>query len=229
MESIPRQTLNSQRAWAQNFVTVVSSNPVGYALTGAQTASYIALFNAFNSAFNLSGVVDRVAVNPGTYTQPGRGSLYTAANACMEVLSAAAVLIQSNPAISDIMKLAAGVTPRNFSRSPRTLPSESPNFSAGPITSVQLCLRFTNSSGGGSWPHGVIGIQVQGRMGQFHSDSLSYSSPANIDYERRRSLYYFILGEDVPRVKIQARYVGRRSQVGPWSVETGFVNPNFVF
>jgi hypothetical protein len=226
-ESIPRQSLASQRAWAENFTTVVSAAPATYGVTALTAGQWAALYVLFNNAWQAAGVVDRVAVDPANYTQPQRGALYTAATNCMDVLAAAAVTIQASVTISDVNKLAAGVTPRNFSRTPNTLPVESPVLSQGPINSTDMVVRTLNLVGTGAWPIGANRIAFEVALGTMPAGVLTFGPFASQIVNRRRNYYDFSASSTAVKLRIRARYEGRRSQFGPWSTVLEKPNPNF--
>ena len=227
MESIPRQTLASQRGWAENFVTVVNAAPATYGLSGAQAFNFLTLYNAFNLAFNQAGVIDRVAVDPAGYTQPNRAALYAAANAAMDTMSGAAVAIQADTTISDAAKLAAGITPRNFSRTPQTLPAEAPVLSMGPVVATDAVIRALNLVGTAQWPVGATSIQFEVGLADISTGSPVFGAYQSVAAVRSRNYYYMSISGSAPSFRVRARYIGRRSQFGPWTAPLTLVNPNF--
>lgn len=225
--SIPRATLAAQRAWAENFATVTNAAPATYGLTAAQTLNFVILYNAFNSAWQAAGVVAGVAVDPVNYTKPQRAALYAAAIACIDIFSAAAVTIQANTTISDLNKLAAGVTPRNFSRSPLIIPVESPVLSAGPVLATDACIRSLNLMAGAAWPTGTTAIAFEFSLADISSGSPVYGPYQSVAIVRSRNYYYASVDGAAPSFRVRSRYIGRRSQFGPWSAPLTLVNPNF--
>lgn len=222
MESIPRNTLDAALAWCENFVSVVTTaGPAAYGMTIGELTTSSNLTIAFRTEFDLAGVVGRVAVNPAGYTQPGRAALYSAATACIDTLSDFAVRIQADSSISDATKINAGIAPRNFTRTPRTLPAEAPTLQSKGNTPGVTTLRAYNSVGGVARPSEANGVQFEKRYATFDSGSgwsegewMNVDDPvvANVVTITNPSL------ETAQRLDFRARYFGSRGQVGPWSV-----------
>lgn len=126
MESIPRNTAIATLEWLEAFVATLAANPANYMLQPAQVTALTNLVVLYRQRFDVAGVVNRLAVNPAGYTQPNRAAMYDARAAALEVAGAYATQIQNNPGISDANKLAAGVLPKNFTRTARPVPTSTP-------------------------------------------------------------------------------------------------------
>lgn len=221
MESIPRRTLNDQLDWALNFRTVVTPLFATYGLTLGQITTISALVTAFQNAFALAGVNNRIAVNPAGYTQPGRAALYNAARNCIDTLSAHAVAIQADTTISDAAKINAGIVPRNFTRTPQTLPVEAPILEARPSVAGVTRVRAGNAMGGFARPEEANAILFEFAEEVFNGAS----------YDRGPWVAYsgLVTGNTATisnpstllaqRIACRARYGGTRGQKGPWSLE----------
>jgi len=219
--SIPRRTLENQLAWAENFSLVVSLAPATYNLTLPETATIQAATASFRTEFDLAGVSGRIAVNPGAYTKPGRAALYAAAGICIDTLSAFAVAIQADIAISDMDKIAAGVVPRNFMRAPRNLPAEAPVLqTVGAVPGITV-VRGHNGVGTLARPAEANGIEFEFALAVLQSgggfivgDWTAYDGAivANTATIINPSL------ETAQRIDVRARYYGSRGQRGPWSI-----------
>ena len=219
--SIPRSTLDAQLAWAENFVSAVTTFGVGaYGMTAAELVTSAALTTSFRTEFDLAGVVGRIAVNPGAYTQPGRALLYVAAVACIDSLAELAVRIQADSSINEARKIAAGIVPRNFTRPPRTLPVIAPTLQNKGFTPGATTVRAYNDVGGVARPVEANGVQFEVRfdvadgMGGFvDGNFVNVDDPVigNLVSITNPSLI------TVQRLAFRGRYYGSRGQVGPWS------------
>src|SRR5690606_29840776 len=103
--SIPRGTAASELAWGQNFVTKLEGDPGAYMVDPPTIADLRMLVDAFQAAYDAAGVLNRTAVDPGSYTQPNRAALQAARSNFMGMASQVATQIQANSAVSDQDKL----------------------------------------------------------------------------------------------------------------------------
>jgi len=219
--SIPRQTQISMLEWAENFAATIGASPSQYNLTLAQAATISAVTVAFRTAYDLAGVVDGVAVNPAGYTQPNRAALYNASVTCIDTLSAFAVQIQADNAVSDTRKIQAGVVPRNFTRPPRVLPVVAPVLSFIPSPPGTTTVRAHNDVGGLARPPEANGVEFQQRDGLFDSGAGTFTFSSWYDpaqpIKANTTTVTNPLITLAQALEFRGRYYGSRNQVGPWS------------
>lgn len=165
--SIPRNTKQANLSWGQTFVAVVAAAPATYMIDPATVTDLQTLIAAYQDAFDLAGVNSRFAVDPSGYTKPNRAALSTAASEFNGLAAQLAVQIQANNAISDADKLAAGIVPRNFIRTPVPAPSTPPVLAITLATNGVHQIEFADITTPTSRrkPTGVMQIQL---LAQIH-------------------------------------------------------------
>lgn len=217
--SIPRNTASATLAWMEQFLSVVGANSSAYGLTASQVAALTPLVANFRARFNIAGVESGVAVNPGGYTKPNREAMYAARSAALGVCQGYAALIQANSGIADSLKLAAGVVPKNFTRTPLVIPASNPLLvvSSFDVRSHVLSWTVSDTPGVARLPVGARGVMLFGVssamvvtdaselpfLGQFTRSS--FKTPQWMSGDVGKTAYY------------AARWFGAREQLGPMS------------
>jgi hypothetical protein len=216
-QSIPTATAAESLAWLENFFAVLDPAPATYGFTAPEVADLGIAVGAFRDAWDVAGVTARTAVNPAGYTKPNRAAMYAARDAALSVARPMAVQIQANPAISDEDKLAAGVVPRNFSRSPIYVPGTSPLLglvTAG-IGTHTLSFADEGTPASRRKPFGAVALQLYMGIGAapVPLNNLEFFQ----QYSRAPLVVNFDPEDSGKLATYAARWVGRRGDVGPWS------------
>jgi hypothetical protein len=162
MNSIPRNTKAATIAWGITYSAALTADEAAY---GIDAAASLIISNALTpavAAFALGGVTNRQPNDPANYTQPNRAALTAALDAFLAVAAPLAVQIQADDGVSDEDKLAAGIQPRNFTRTPVPAPVTAPSLSLVSATSGVHQIEYADTSTPGSRkkPAGVMQIQL---------------------------------------------------------------------
>jgi hypothetical protein len=160
--TIPRSTAAETLAWGQTFVAGIEASPGTYQVDTPTVVQLRTLIDDYQAAYDEAGVLQRVAVQPETYTKGRRAAMYTARSNFLGLASQLAVQIQVNSAISDQDKVAIGVQPRNSMRTPIPPPSTAPLIDIIAMTSGlhQLEYADTTTPSSRAKPFGVAGLQL---------------------------------------------------------------------
>jgi len=216
-QSIPTGPDSEVLPWCENFNTVFDADPTVYGFTAVESNDVDTVVEAYRDAYDIAGVSGRLAVNPGGYTQPNRAALMSARAAALSVIRPLAVQIQANPGISDEDKLAAGIVPRNFSRTPVLVPETSPvlTFLQAGVGTHLLSFADQLTPSRKTKPFGAIGLQLYRRVATAPSslDELTFHSM----FSRNAVLSEFEAPDAGKICTYAARWVGTRGDVGPWS------------
>lgn len=215
--SIPNNTASAVLAWCENFATVVSADPAAYDLDAATAADVVTVTNDLRAAFDTAGVESRMAVNPGGYTQPNRAALSAARAAALSFIRPLAFEIHANDAISSEDKLAAGVVPRNFNRSPIFVPQSAPilGFQFASMGSHVLSFADSTTPASKRKPFGASGMQLFVAIGsgvQPLSEARYFGT-----FTRNPAVVTFDQGDAGKVATYFARWIGKRGDEGPWS------------
>lgn len=215
--SIPVNTDQALVTWSLNFSTVLTAAPATYG-TDAPTAVAVAAAQlAYSDAYDLAGVVGRVAINPAGYTKPNRAALYAARAAMLAIVRPLASQIQTDLAISDEDKLLIGVQPKNFNRTPTYAPATAPVLAfLGATTGVhRLTFADELTPSKKLMPIGSVGIDVYVGVG------VAPVPLADCSFSQRYSRWPIVVtfdpGDAGKTATYFARWAGRRGDVGPWS------------
>jgi hypothetical protein len=163
-------------------------------------------------------VTNRIPNNPATRTIPNTAAMDAARTSALAVCSAYAFQIQANPNVLDADKLAIGVAPRNFTRTPLLVPGTAPLLNIQFATAGAHTLTFADSLTPAvkGKPAGAVGIQIFTKI-----DTVIAPTPASALYNTTASKNPVALAFDpADSGKIAThfgRWVGKRGDVGPWS------------
>jgi len=217
--TIPSGPTNEILQWANNFRATLNGNLVAYGISAGEAAAMTTNMNAFNAAFALAGVINRTAVNPAGYTQPNRDGLVVAQNTAIAQMRPLANRIRVNPAISDAMKLAAGVMPVNLDRARLIVPNNSPTLNVHTHNVLAHVLNFVVSDNPTqkSRPKGATGVLLYGLV-----SATPVVDPTQMcligSYTKQGMVTPQFAAADAGKtVYYAARWAGKTNQMGPWS------------
>lgn len=217
--SIPRSTSAETLAWGQTFVAGIEASPGTYLVDDPTVTQLRSLIDAYQAAYDEAGVLQRVAIAPETYTKGRRASMYTTRANFLGLASQIAVQIQVNAAISDQDKIAIGVQPRNFLRTPIPPPSTAPLIDIVAMTSGlhQLEYADTTTPSSRAKPFGVAGLQlfvaitepeVEPVFGEALFYGLFTKSPMQVAFDPT---------DATKKATYWARWMNRKGEEGPLS------------
>lgn len=206
-------------SWMLTFAAAVTGDPAAYAMTAGEASDVQVAVDAFQAAFLLGGVTNRIRNDPATYTKvtvaDEKNALATAQSLCQSFVN----LIRANDGIPDATKTAAGVPLINSTRVPRPAPSTAPLVSILAATAGLHTLVYADSSTPDSKakPFGATGLQVYTNIG-----TVVAPTPAGAifsgTYSRNPAVVSFDPADAGKIATHFARWISARSQVGPWSV-----------
>lgn len=223
--SIPRNTANASLGWGQTFVAGIEAAPGTYFVDAATVAQLRTLVDAYQVSFDAAGVISNIAVDPANYTQPQRAQLATDRTNFLALASQVAVQIQANNGVSDANKLAIGVVPRNFTRTPVPAPSSMPVLDITVMTSglQQLAIADFNTPNSTSKPAGVtasllyLDITDVGTPGVFANAQLYgvfTKTPVQVSFDP---------GDNGKLATFWSQWVNRKGDAGPVSASVSGV------
>lgn len=217
--TIPSGPTNEIFQWATNFRNTLNTNLPGYGVSPGEAATMTTNMTTFTTAFALAGVVGRTAINPAGYTQPNRDALVVARNTTIAQMRPLANRIRFNPAITDSMKLAAGVMPINLNRSRLIVPNSSPALTVYKRNVLAHVLNFAVSDNltQKSRPVGATAVLLYGKV-----SATEITDPTQLmligQYTKQGMVTpQFPAADGGKTVYYAARWAGKTSQIGPWS------------
>ena len=222
--SIPTNTIAAQLAWMETFIAEVAADPATYFVDPADVTDMQNAITAFRNAYDVAGVVGRVAVDPAGYTKPGRAALYSARDAAMLLVENWAGLIQSNAGISDMDKLDAGVQPRTTTRTPIPLPSSNPVIGLLLLNPgvAKMSIADSDTPALKAKPYGIVGCELAANI-----DTVVDSNPANASVigiaTRTPHMQTFSSGDAGKVATVFGRWLNNRGEKTSWSAPVNFV------
>jgi hypothetical protein len=142
-------------AWLINFSTLLTAAPTTYGCTTGQATATASQNTAYQAAYTL-------ATDPTTRTSPTVADAQAARATALAVVRPIAVSIAANPAVTNLNKVAIGVTVRKTTPTPVPPPTTTPTLSVVGSVSLQLTLAYrdTTTPTSKAKPPGAIGIQL---------------------------------------------------------------------
>jgi hypothetical protein len=216
-QSIPTNTASATLAWMLTFSAGITAAPATYGFTAPDAVALDALVTTFDAAWTAAGVTNRLANDDTQYTKPLRAAMYSARNAALGMCRQMAVLIQANDGILDMDKLAIGVQPRNFSRTPILVPATAPiiavQFATPGVHTIAFADTITPASK--RKPFGAMQLQLWAAAGV-----ATLPTPAGMSYfgafTKNPVLASWDPAETGKIASYAARWIGRRGDVGPF-------------
>lgn len=142
-------------AWLQNFSTLLTATPTLYGLVSADAVIVAGQNTAFQAAYTL-------ATDPSTRTSPTVADKTAARNTAEVTVRPYAIQIALNAGVSDMDKVAIGVTVAKTIPTPVPPPTTTPTLSlvAGTSRTHQLAYRDSATPTSKGKPAGSTGIQI---------------------------------------------------------------------
>lgn len=217
--SIPRGTSASELAWGQNFVTKLEADPGAFMVDPPTIADLRMLVDAFQAAYDAAGVLNRLAVDPGSYTQPQRAALQAARNNFMGEASQVSFQIHANSAVSDADKLDAGVAPRNFDRQPIPAPSSQPLIDVQDAQSGvhQLVYTDINTPDSKAKPFGVTQILLYVAITEIGESPTFNDAHFYGAFTKNPIVVGFDQADNGKKATYFARWMNKKGNMGPVS------------
>lgn len=199
------------RAWADNFSTKITAQPVSYGLVAAQATAFAAVMATFDAALS-------VATTPATRTRGAIAAKDAAKKTMMANARDLARIINAFPSITNQQRIDLGLTPRSdtISPVPVPVPQESPVLEVVSANgyNMRLKLRSVDSNRRGK-PPGVDGATIFSFVG-----SAPPTDIAKWKYEGSTSITLFDMAfpptvEGGSQVWLTAFWYNPRKQSGP--------------
>ena len=196
--------------WVDNFSTLITADPTSYGLSSGDASALAALVATYLGAYS-------AAVNPST-RGPSTISAKDAARANVTARSRQlAIIIQSNPSVTDEQKTDLGITVRKTNRTPIPAPTTSPLLAFIAATPLQHTLRASDqlTPDSRAKPFGALSLRLRvwvAPIGTSPSGPPTYTlqlttNPIAIDFD----------SGDIGKIA---------SYVGNWVTRTGLIGPD---
>jgi hypothetical protein len=203
--------------WAQNFATLITSTPTAYGLVAGQATTFTGLKGTFSTAL-------AAASDPLTRTKPSVATKDTARAALVSNARQLAAIVQGFPSITPTQLAGLGLTVRQTVPTPIPAPITRPVIgvisNGGQVIALQYHDETTPLAR--AKPYGVIGVQVQYKLGPTPptgwGDGVQAGTFGRFPY--RITMPPTSVGQVVHFV---ARYITRRGLTGPISATTSTV------
>lgn len=230
--SIPRSTNAATVTWMDNFSTLITASPATYGLLAGDAAAIAAVVGPYKAAFIVAGVTNRIPNTPGTRTSPTVAAMNAARVTALAVCGSYVVIIQANPNVLDADKITVGVAPRNFTRVPLYCPATAPMVNIQFANSGSMTLDFKDSltPTTRAKPIGAVALQLfvtiavaaapDPSLAKFYS---SFSANRYATMANNPMIVFFAAGDVGKVATFFGRWVGKRGDVGPWSVGASMV------
>lgn len=203
-------------AWLTNFSTLLTAAPTTYGLLAGDAVIVAGLQASWNAAYLL-------ATTPSTRTPVTVADKDAEKVAALAGVRPYAQRIAANPGVTDMDKVAIGVTVRVTTRTPVPPPAVSPGLSLVAMTPGQGQFRYFNLADPNSKkvPYGSGGVEVWSAVGTAFA-----TDPSQATFRGRVTKAPFIQsfdpGDSGKKLTMWVRYVNRggahgQPLVGPWS------------
>jgi hypothetical protein len=198
-------------AWAVNFQSVIAANPTNYGLLAGDATTITAAYNSWHAAYLL-------ATSPTTRTPATVAAMATAKAASLITFRSYAQIIQSNVAVSDANKAAAGLTVRATGRTPIPAPTNVPILGLVVQTPGVAQINYKNSANPTSKqkPYGALQVQLSYQVAPTGTPD---PDAGNLGLVATKAPFLFNTpaGGTGKIIDIWGRFMTRRGLVGPWS------------
>lgn len=203
--------------WLQNFASVIAGAPSTYFLTAGDATSISIQATAFDAAYVL-------ATGGGTRGPSTIADKDAARTTAEQVVRPYASTIAGNPAISNMDKVAVGVTVRSTTKTPVPPPSTAPVLSLVSAIAGALNFQYRDATTPllKTKPFGVIGLQLNVAFGTV--PAVSPEATAYLLTATKTPFQISTVGQTGKVVTLYARWATRGGpggivQTGPWSAQ----------
>jgi hypothetical protein len=201
--------------WMANFSSLITAGPATYGLTAPDAVTIAFQNSQFQAAYLL-------ATNPATRTAPTVAAKDAARFAAVAIIRPYAIRIRNNGAVSDLAKVALGLTIPSTTPTPIPAPTTAPLLSIVNAIPLQQTLGYREpGSAGKAKPYGVIGVEIWRAVG-----TVPAIDPSQAEYYATATKSPFRATFTAPQVGKICTYFGRYvtrsgpggiAQAGPFS------------
>lgn len=207
-------------AFSLNFSTLLTAAPATYGLTAPDAATIAGEHGQYETALAL-------AVDPPTRTAVTVAAKDVARASLVAIIRQYAMIIRNDPNVTDPNKIALGLNPINDARTPINAPGTSPLLNVVFATPGGHTLRFadTLTPDSGKKPFGAMQLQLFVNVGVA---AIVDPTAAQLygQFTKNPVVVAFDAGDAGKVATYFGRWVGRRGDVGPWSLP---VSMNIAF
>lgn len=199
--------------WALNFATVITANPAAYGLLAADATIITNAQVAYHAAYIL-------LTSPSTKTPSNVAAKDIQKASSLITFRTYAQLIQSNTAVTNSNKAAAGLTVRSTARTPIPAPTTNPvlTLASQQVGVANIGYADAASPTTKAKPFGAIQLEIWVDVPATGSPSLANAT--FIGLETKSPISFETPSGGVGKtIGIWSRWTTRRGLVGPWSAQ----------
>lgn len=211
-------------SWSANFEAIMAVDFAAYGLTSGQATAYTASDTAWQSAY-------ATAVNPATRTKPAVAAKDSQRVATEALARQYAAIIRANPAVTDMMRLDAGLNLPTLAPTPVPAPVTSPIISIRNLVpnAANLDYRDSENPDPKAKPEGVVSAEIVAAIGV--APAVSPTAGSTVALQTRTPFQLGFSPDDSGSVvTLFSRWVtrsgpGGSAQKGPWAMPVSFTLP----
>lgn len=199
------------KAWIDNFDDITAVDFAALGLTSPEAASITVVRTNYDTAFD-------TATNPATRTPVTVAAKDTAKATALATVRPLAQKIRNNPAVSDMDKVALGLTVPDTAPTPIPAPTTFPLLDLLRATPGQHWLQYRDSDTPTTKakPFGATGMELWQTVGT--APAVTPAAAAYLGTVTKSPLSVTLNGADAGKVATYfARWITQRGLVGPWS------------
>lgn len=212
--------------WMAAFAAALTAAPATYGITSGDALAIQTDVDTAVAAFDVGGSTARLPNNPATFTRDTVAAKNSALVAALGICRQYAVSIQADNGVTDMAKIAAGILPRNFTRTPALVPASSPLIVIQKAQAGTHFFRFSDdgSPDSAAKPAGAVGLQIYVAIGTVAAptpEGANFYGTFTSNGRTLTALGPIIAYDSADAGKVATifgRWVGKRGDVGPWSL-----------